>query len=137
MPFNATYATDSPPPPLPPHSHRQCGPRANQLYLHLLGASHSMLCTTIYNLPCCTSTRTSISLRRYLLKLFQTVCFPFCYLLSHTDVAALDLQGPVFSHEPPHKIEFSNNTGGHIECSGHGSPQPEVSRRCCADTEDI
>lgn len=48
-----------------------------------------------------------------------------CSLL-HIDVAALDLQGPVFSHEPPHKIEFSNNTGGHIECSGHGSPQPEV-----------
>ncbi|XP_055315262.1 cell adhesion molecule Dscam2 isoform X3 [Sitodiplosis mosellana] len=39
---------------------------------------------------------------------------------------ALDLQGPVFSHEPPHKVEFSNNTGGHIECSGHGSPQPEI-----------
>lgn len=39
----------------------------------------------------------------------------------------LDLQGPVFSHEPPHKVEFSNNTGGHIGCSGHGSPQPEVS----------
>lgn len=38
----------------------------------------------------------------------------------------LDLQGPVFSQEPPHKIEFSNSTGGHIECSGHGSPQPEV-----------
>lgn len=38
----------------------------------------------------------------------------------------MDLQGPVFSHEPPHKVEFSNNTGGHIGCSGHGSPQPEV-----------
>lgn len=38
----------------------------------------------------------------------------------------LDLQGPVFSHEPPHKVEFSNSTGGHIECSGHGSPEPEV-----------
>lgn len=38
----------------------------------------------------------------------------------------LDLQGPVFSHEPLHKVEFSNSTGGHIECSGHGSPQPEV-----------
>lgn len=41
--------------------------------------------------------------------------------------SGLDLQGPVFSHEPPHKIDFSNSTGGHIECSGHGSPQPEVS----------
>lgn len=41
-------------------------------------------------------------------------------------VKLLDLQGPVFLHEPPHKVEFSNNTGGHIECSGHGSPPPEV-----------
>lgn len=40
----------------------------------------------------------------------------------------LDLQGPVFTHEPPHKVEFSNSTGGHIECSGHGSPEPEVSK---------
>ena len=42
------------------------------------------------------------------------------------DVALLDLQGPIFVHEPPHKIEFSNNTGGHIHCSGHANPYPEV-----------
>ncbi|XP_031619714.1 Down syndrome cell adhesion molecule-like protein Dscam2 isoform X2 [Contarinia nasturtii] len=41
-------------------------------------------------------------------------------------IFTLDQQGPIFSHEPPHKVEFSNSTGGHIECSGHGSPQPEV-----------
>ncbi|XP_037045508.1 Down syndrome cell adhesion molecule-like protein Dscam2 isoform X1 [Bradysia coprophila] len=40
--------------------------------------------------------------------------------------SALELQGPVFSHEPPHKVEFSNSTGGHIECFGQGSPQPEI-----------
>lgn len=40
--------------------------------------------------------------------------------------STLELQGPVFSHEPPHKVEFSNSTGGHIECFGQGSPQPEV-----------
>jgi hypothetical protein len=42
------------------------------------------------------------------------------------DVALLDLQGPIFVHEPPYKIEFSNNTGGHIHCSGHANPYPEV-----------
>lgn len=42
-------------------------------------------------------------------------------------VNGLDLQGPIFLHEPPHRVEFSNNSGGLIECSGHGSPPPEVS----------
>ncbi|XP_022215405.2 Down syndrome cell adhesion molecule-like protein Dscam2 isoform X3 [Drosophila obscura] len=41
-------------------------------------------------------------------------------------VNGLDLQGPIFLHEPPHRVEFSNNSGGLIECSGHGSPPPEV-----------
>lgn len=63
--------------------------------------------------------------------------YVFSHLISNPDVFfhfpfagtyELDLQGPVFSHEPPHKVEFSNSTGGHIECSGHGSPQPEVSK---------
>ncbi|CAD7003389.1 unnamed protein product [Ceratitis capitata] len=40
--------------------------------------------------------------------------------------SGLDLQGPIFLHEPPHRIEFSNNTGGLVECSGHGSPPPEA-----------
>lgn len=39
----------------------------------------------------------------------------------------LDLKGPVFLHEPPHRVEFSNHTGTHIDCAGHGSPQPDVS----------
>lgn len=55
-------------------------------------------------------------------KIYKIVSF-FYYNLGTFE---LDLQGPVFSHEPPHKVEFSNNTGGHIGCSGHGSPQPEV-----------
>lgn len=50
-------------------------------------------------------------------------CFSLLFFLVTNQ---LDLQGPVFSHEPPHKIEFSNSTGGHVECSGHGSPPPEV-----------
>ncbi|GAB0090936.1 Immunoglobulin-like domain [Sergentomyia squamirostris] len=42
-------------------------------------------------------------------------------------VRLLDLQGPVFLHEPPHRVEFSNNSLTTIECSGSGSPAPEVS----------
>lgn len=39
---------------------------------------------------------------------------------------AMDLHGPVFATEPPHRIEFSNVSGGRVDCTGNGSPQPEV-----------
>lgn len=55
------------------------------------------------------------------------MCSHFFFVFFSEGTLGLDLQGPVFSHEPPHKNDFSNSTGGHIECSGHGSPQPEVS----------
>ncbi|XP_069681625.1 cell adhesion molecule Dscam1 isoform X3 [Periplaneta americana] len=39
---------------------------------------------------------------------------------------ALDLQGPLFLQEPPHRVEFSNSSGGRVDCSAHGSPPPEL-----------
>jgi hypothetical protein len=39
---------------------------------------------------------------------------------------ALDLQGPLFIQEPPHRVEFSNSSGGRVDCSAHGSPPPEL-----------
>ncbi|XP_055380718.1 cell adhesion molecule Dscam2 isoform X2 [Condylostylus longicornis] len=50
---------------------------------------------------------------------------------------ALDLQGPVFLHEPPHKVEFSNNSGAIIECSGNGSPPPEVEWTTIPSSQDL
>ncbi|GJQ66650.1 hypothetical protein Trydic_g4619 [Trypoxylus dichotomus] len=38
----------------------------------------------------------------------------------------LDLQGPFFLQEPPHRVEFSNSSGGKVDCSAHGSPPPDV-----------
>lgn len=38
----------------------------------------------------------------------------------------LDLQGPLFVQEPPHRYEFSNTSGGRLVCTAHGSPTPEV-----------
>lgn len=38
----------------------------------------------------------------------------------------MDLQGPLFLQEPPHRVEFSNSSGGRIDCTAHGSPTPEV-----------
>ncbi|GFG29265.1 hypothetical protein Cfor_07942 [Coptotermes formosanus] len=39
---------------------------------------------------------------------------------------ALDLKGPQFVQEPPLRLEFSNSSGGRLECSAHGSPPPEL-----------
>lgn len=36
----------------------------------------------------------------------------------------LDLQGPIFLHEPPRRIEFSNTSGGKADCQAHGVPLP-------------
>ncbi|XP_040566562.1 cell adhesion molecule Dscam1 isoform X3 [Lepeophtheirus salmonis] len=36
-------------------------------------------------------------------------------------------QGPVFIYEPPRKARFSNDTGGQLTCSAHGSPTPSIS----------
>ncbi|KAG5879290.1 hypothetical protein JTB14_004573 [Gonioctena quinquepunctata] len=38
----------------------------------------------------------------------------------------VDLQGPLFIQEPPHRVEFSNSSGGKVDCTAHGSPPPEV-----------
>lgn len=56
---------------------------------------------------------------------FKTI-FSLLFYSLNTGVNLLDLQGPVFLHEPPHKVEFSNNTVGHVECSGLGSPPPDI-----------
>lgn len=37
-----------------------------------------------------------------------------------------DLQGPLFVIEPAHRVEFGAATGGRIDCTGHGSPLPDV-----------
>uniref|UniRef100_A0A1B0GF86 Ig-like domain-containing protein n=1 Tax=Glossina morsitans morsitans TaxID=37546 RepID=A0A1B0GF86_GLOMM len=59
--------------------------------------------------------------------LLKAILILYIVKAEHNYIAnGLDLQGPIFLHEPPHRVEFSNNSGGLIECSGHGSPPPEV-----------
>lgn len=36
------------------------------------------------------------------------------------------LRGPSFVMEPPPKLEFSNSSGGFLDCSATGSPQPSI-----------
>ncbi|XP_063920715.1 cell adhesion molecule Dscam2 isoform X4 [Zophobas morio] len=36
------------------------------------------------------------------------------------------LRGPSFVMEPPSKLEFSNSSGGWLDCSASGNPQPSV-----------
>jgi hypothetical protein len=40
--------------------------------------------------------------------------------------SALEQQGPLFLLEPPTRVEFSNSSGGRVDCSAHGSPAPRV-----------
>jgi hypothetical protein len=37
-----------------------------------------------------------------------------------------DTQGPVFVGEPPPKVEFTNSSGGRVDCSARGNPEPTV-----------
>ncbi|XP_025832144.1 Down syndrome cell adhesion molecule-like protein Dscam2 isoform X2 [Agrilus planipennis] len=59
-------------------------------------------------------------------------CFPWCtlrftiLLLISASSDGVDLQGPIFIQEPSHRVEFSNISGGKIDCTGHGSPTPEI-----------
>jgi hypothetical protein len=39
---------------------------------------------------------------------------------------ALGLKGPQFVQQPPDRVEFSNISGGHVDCSAHGSPRPQL-----------
>nr|XP_022920801.1 Down syndrome cell adhesion molecule-like protein Dscam2 isoform X2 [Onthophagus taurus] len=56
----------------------------------------------------------------------------FCYWWTALSVfstvwsGGLDLQGPIFVQEPPHRVEFSNSSGGRVDCTAQGSPFPEV-----------
>ncbi|PSN46725.1 Down syndrome cell adhesion molecule-like protein Dscam2, partial [Blattella germanica] len=40
--------------------------------------------------------------------------------------SSYDAQGPVFVTEPPSKVEFTNSSGGRVDCSARGNPRPSV-----------
>lgn len=48
--------------------------------------------------------------------------------LSPGVIAGFDshLRGPSFVMEPPTRLEFSNSSGGWLDCSASGSPQPSI-----------
>ncbi|KAL1475643.1 hypothetical protein MTO96_019299 [Rhipicephalus appendiculatus] len=39
-------------------------------------------------------------------------------------VSTPSLRGPGFTLEPPHRLEFSNASGGELRCEAHGEPPP-------------
>lgn len=61
----------------------------------------------------------------FLFVLFTVILIPKNFFVS-VESGGGDLQGPVFIHEPPHRVEFSNSSGGKVDCTAHGSPPPEV-----------
>lgn len=76
------------------------------------------------------------------LSMLSVLVTPIAYLFFNrtvlcADTTSLDLQGPIFVHEPAYKIEFSNSTGGHIHCSGHANPYPEVRHDSCMLSQSV
>lgn len=39
---------------------------------------------------------------------------------------SFDLQGPTFTIEPPHHLEFTNIIDNHVDCVARGSPSPKI-----------
>ncbi|XP_072160841.1 cell adhesion molecule Dscam1 [Bemisia tabaci] len=39
---------------------------------------------------------------------------------------SIDLKGPIFTVEPQYKLQFSNDTGGRVDCAAHGNPPPDI-----------
>lgn len=37
-----------------------------------------------------------------------------------------DIQGPTFTIEPPHHLEFTNIVDNHVDCVAKGSPPPKI-----------
>ncbi|XP_076034264.1 cell adhesion molecule Dscam1-like isoform X2 [Oratosquilla oratoria] len=44
----------------------------------------------------------------------------------YLEAAEEEGSGPVFLHEPPSRLHFSNTTGALLPCSAHGNPPPLV-----------
>ncbi|KAG1696511.1 Down syndrome cell adhesion molecule-like protein Dscam2 [Nymphon striatum] len=46
--------------------------------------------------------------------------------LSYAVSSATRIQGPLFIHEPPLKVEFMNDKGATVDCLAHGEPEPQI-----------
>lgn len=50
----------------------------------------------------------------------------FFLVLGSIEAFDSHLRGPSFVMEPPTKLEFSNSSGGWLDCSASGNPQPTI-----------
>lgn len=44
----------------------------------------------------------------------------------HADIYESHLRGPSFVMEPPSRLDFSNSSGGWLDCSATGTPHPTI-----------
>ncbi|CAH1181312.1 unnamed protein product [Phyllotreta striolata] len=57
----------------------------------------------------------------------MVLCWIYLGILTELTVAFdSHLRGPSFVMEPPPRLEFSNSSGGWLDCSASGSPQPSI-----------
>jgi len=73
-----------------------------------------------------TSTPTYAFTSRCIIKHIGAPCLSLIMCCFSVWSVALDLKGPLFIQEPPHRVEFSNSSGGRVDCSAHGSPPPQL-----------
>lgn len=64
-------------------------------------------------------------------KQFNICSLYICSLIDFPDATISEpfethLRGPGFVMEPPGRVEFSNSSGGWLDCSASGSPQPTI-----------
>ncbi|KAK3920463.1 Down syndrome cell adhesion molecule-like protein Dscam2 [Frankliniella fusca] len=69
--------------------------------------------------------------RHTLITAAKTKCTPKRWAVARAQGAHSELhgsvRGPSFLMEPPTRLEFSNSTGGRLDCTATGSPPPSVS----------
>lgn len=64
----------------------------------------------------------------YLCMLTHSVSLSLCLPAdaTYSEPFETHLRGPGFVMEPPGRVEFSNSSGGWLDCSASGSPQPTI-----------
>lgn len=58
--------------------------------------------------------------------LTPAVCLSLPADATYSEPFETHLRGPGFVMEPPGRVEFSNSSGGWLDCSASGSPQPTI-----------
>ncbi|XP_042235930.1 uncharacterized protein LOC121875439, partial [Homarus americanus] len=60
-------------------------------------------------------------------KVLEMVLIVTLHVKAGAEGAGRSTQGPTFSQEPPHHLDFTNTSGASVNCVAEGVPEPTVS----------